>query len=154
MPKLTSRYIEVCIFRIENDVPRFLLLRRRAGETLYPGIWQIVTGTREHGETAVDAALRELSEETGTRPLAFWSVPHISALYTPGNDEIELHPMFAAQVSSGADPVLSPEHGEFGWFSLKEAIRMLVWPDQREGVGIVHDFIIRGEKAGILTRIF
>lgn len=154
MPKIISRYVEVCVYRVESTGPRFLLLRRKEDDALYPGIWQIVTGTIETAERAVDAALRELSEETGLVPEAFWTLPCINSLYSAGEDAIELHPMFAARVGPRAEMQLSPEHSRSGWFSPGDALGKLIWPAQRQGLRIVHEFIIGGEKASILTRIF
>ena len=145
--------IEVCIFRIENDLPRFLLLRRAKEEKLYPGIWQFVTGSIQAGENAVDAAYRELREETGLTPAAFWVVPFVNSFYDPAADSVNLSPLFAAQVPPAALPEISAEHSEFGWFSPEEASRKLVWPGQRTGLQLVHDCIVRGEEAAHLTRV-
>ena len=145
--------IEVCIFRIEKGLPRYLLLRRAETERLYPGIWQFVTGSILAGENAVDAAYRELREETGLEPAAFWVVPFVNSFYDPAADSVNLSPLFAAQVPVGDSPEISDEHSEFGWFSREGAARKLVWPGQRTGLQLVHDCIVRGEEAAHLTRI-
>ena len=52
------------LFRIVEDRPEILLIHRSPGR-LYPGLWQCVTGKLEPGERIVEAALREVAEETG-----------------------------------------------------------------------------------------
>ncbi|MBI1807358.1 MAG: NUDIX pyrophosphatase [Ignavibacteria bacterium] len=153
MPIITCKIIEVCIFKFEDDRPWYLLLHRAKNEKIYPDIWQFVSGSIEGDEKATDAAYRELQEETGLKPKAFWVVPFVNSFYDPGWDAVNLSPLFAAQVPPGDEPTLSHEHDECGWYLFEDAVRKLVWPGQREGIRIVHDYIVKGEKAAKLTRI-
>ena len=154
MATVASKIVEVCVVKIEKGLPMFLLLHRSEDEKIYPGIWQFVTGSIEGNEKAVDAALRELSEETGLTPKKFWVVPYIISFYDPGWDSLNLSPLFAAEVEIDKDPRLSSEHSEFGWYDYEESLKKLVWPGQREGLRIVMNDIVSGEKTSTLTRIF
>ncbi len=147
MPAIVSHIVEVCVFRTRGRNAEYLLLRRSGHDTLYPGIWQFVTGTMDSGEHAVKAALRELEEETGLRPLHFWTVPYASVFYDRLADAMNLCPMFAAEVGESQDPRLSVEHETFAWLPAKEAVRRLVWPGQRRGLEIVEQYIVGGEAA-------
>lgn len=153
MPLIAGKIVEVCVFKFEKDRPWYLLLHRSMSEKIYPNIWQFVSGSIEGDEKAVDAAYRELHEETGMTPKAFWVVPFVNSFYDPEWDSVNLSPMFAAQVETGSTPFLSEEHYEFGWFSYEDALRKLVWPGQREGMRIVQEYIVRGTQAGITTRL-
>jgi dihydroneopterin triphosphate diphosphatase len=153
MPAPACDTVAVCIFKISGGQPRYLLLRRARREKLYPGIWQFVTGSVHEGESAPDAAYRELREETGLQPARFWVVPYVDCFYDVSRDSVNLSPLFAAEVKGAAHPVLSREHSEFHWFTLGAATRKLVWPGQRAGLRIVHEFIAGGEEAAQLTRI-
>ncbi len=153
MPEVTSRIIEVCPFRIRGDRPEFLLIRRAPGESLYPGLWQFVTGRVEEGEKAYTAALRELKEETGAVPARFWVVPAVNSFYDPREDRITLVPLFAAQIDPGFEVRLSPEHVEHVWATFDAAARRLVWPGQRNCMDIVRRYILGGEEAGTLLRM-
>jgi 8-oxo-dGTP pyrophosphatase MutT (NUDIX family) len=49
----------------DDDVPTFLLTRRTAGLRAHPGQWALPGGRMDGHESAVEAALRELTEELG-----------------------------------------------------------------------------------------
>src|SRR5260221_5599009 len=115
MSSVLNKFIEVCIFKFEHDRPWYLLLRRSKAERVYPGIWQFVSGAVDGVEKATDAAFRELREETGLEPKAFWVVPFVNSFYDPASDEINLSPMFAAQVQPASFPQLYHLHDEYKW---------------------------------------
>ncbi len=153
MAIIVCRIVELCVFRFENDRPRYLMLKRSPGEVLYPNLWQLVTGSIVEGEKASDAALRELREETGLTPVRFWVVPHTTTFYDPGHDAMNICPMFAAQVSKESTPKLSAEHCAHEWLSFERARQRLVWPGQRSGLEVVEKYILGGEEAGTLTLV-
>ncbi len=153
MPSLASRYIEVCIFKFEKDRPHYLLLHRSNDEKVYPGLWQFVTGSIDPNETAIAAALRELNEETGLAPVGMWVVPYVNTFYDERRDVINMSPVFAVQVKSGATPRLSDEHQQFDWLIYEEGRRRLVWPGQQEGLRIVHEFIVGCKEAAKHAKI-
>ncbi len=153
MANIVCRIVEVCVFRFVNDRPEYLMLKRSPDEKVYPNLWQFVSGSLEEGEKAVNAALRELKEETGLTPKRFWVVPHANTFYDPSYDVVNVSPLFAAQVEIGDEPGLSLEHCEYEWLSFGDARRRLVWPGQRLGLEVVEQYILGGEEAGVLTEI-
>jgi len=119
------KYIDVFPFaRIEEGL-RFLLLRRAANNS-YPGIWQPVAGKIKPGETAWQAGLRELEEETGFSPLSFFALDHVSTYYLHTSDEIIHVPAFLAEVRI-QNPTISPEHDDFQWVTLDKAVARASW---------------------------
>jgi len=150
--RIASAIVEVCIFAVRDRGPEYLLLRRSPREKIYPDIWQFVTGSIEQGETARQAALRELLEETALAPTGLWVVPHVNAFFDPTHDSLNLTPVFAAQVGAGSEPKLSPEHTEYLWCDRSGAAALLVWPGQREALRILHESIVRGSAAAGLSR--
>jgi dATP pyrophosphohydrolase len=150
MSAIVSNIVEVGLFRFHRDRPEYLVLRRALQEVLYPGLWQIVTGSVRENETAVAAAGREIVEEVGVVPLRFWVAPHISSFYDAGQDAIMMLPLFAAQIPPDTDPVLSREHDRYAWLEVEAACRRLVWPGQREALRLIHDCIAGGEVSGRL----
>ena len=150
MASVVSQIVDACIFRFTGSSVEYLLLRRATEDHLYPGIWQWVTGTLLEGETSLDAACREVREETALVAKRLWIVPHVTMFYEAVNDNVHLSPLFAMQVENGVDPVLSPEHQEYRWLPYAEARRRLVWPGQREGLDMVERFIVMGEEGAVL----
>jgi 8-oxo-dGTP pyrophosphatase MutT (NUDIX family) len=153
MPQIICNIIEVCIFSLENNEPRYLMLRRSLSENVYPDLWQIVTGSIEKGETALQGALRELKEETGYVPQKFWIVPHVNTFFSVRHDTLNHTVIFAAQVPPKTDPVLSDEHYQFGWYPIDRAKELCVWPGQVQALDIVHEFILGGRNTAQFSEI-
>lgn len=153
MPQIVASFVEIAVFRFRADRPEYLLLKRAGSEKVYPNLWQFVTGKVKQGERALEAALREVHEETGFTPLHFWVVPFVNTFFDPAADSISLVPSFACQVRQDEDPALSAEHDQFEWLPREPALRRLVWPGQKSILETVHRSILGGETAGLLTRV-
>ena len=63
-PGLRAASVAVCVL-LQRDVPCLLITRRAAGLRNHSGQWALPGGSREPRESAGEAALRELREETG-----------------------------------------------------------------------------------------
>ena len=139
MPEITSNYIEVHICHIKNKEHKFLMLKRSERSKIYPGIWQMVTGKIDTGESTSDAVKRELAEETGLKAENLFVVPKINSFYFPTSDKIVLSPVFLAIVNS-TDVTISDEHSEYKWVSYDEAIKIIYWPNQIESLTIIKNY--------------
>ena len=139
MPNVTSNYIEVHICNNGSIENKFLLFRRSLSGKIYPGIWQMVTGKIDEGESTADAVKRELFEETGLRPQKLFVVPKINSFYFPTNDKIVLSPVFLAVVNT-TEIKISDEHCEFKWVSFDEASKLIYWPNQVESLIIIKNY--------------
>lgn len=126
------RYIDVFPFAIVDGELNYLLLRR-APENTYPGIWQPVAGKVKEGESAWEAGLRELDEETGLKPLNFYTLDHLSSYYLHRFDSIIHVPAFMAEVKMSA-PILSKEHDKYQWLPLDEALALASWRPYRKAL--------------------
>ena len=122
----------------------FLLLKR-ASHKIYANSWRMVGGKLREAETAWQACLRELSEETGMTPARLLSVPYVNRFYEWQQDRINDIPVFVAVVPRGVDPVLDEEHTAFIWLDLKAALSQLPWPGQREGLEAANELLSKGE---------
>ncbi|MDR0529362.1 MAG: dihydroneopterin triphosphate diphosphatase [Zoogloeaceae bacterium] len=137
--------------RVFAEEPEILLLERAA----HPGYWQSVTGSLEAEETPLDAACREVREETGIRlPAARFHDWHVTReyeifpewrdRYAPGITRNVEH-VFSLAVSRKARIRLSePEHRDFLWLPAREAARRCFSPSNRKAILA----LARTEKSG------
>lgn len=137
MPNIVSQIVEVTVFKKRSGQALFLVLKRADNDRLYPGIWQIVTGMIEEREGTVQAALREVREETGLAPRKLWRLPIVNSFYDPAGDKLHLCPNFAVMVDEHAEPALSKEHRSAEWCTLERALMLLPWTGQRNAVETV-----------------
>ncbi|MGZ4779420.1 MAG: lipoyl(octanoyl) transferase LipB [Thermoanaerobaculia bacterium] len=131
----TLRLIKVMV----HNGNRVLLLHRRPERGNF---WQPITGTIETGESPIDAARREIVEETGTA-----GEPEAMNLVQSFMIESQyLSTKFASPIiametgfASHADPQLpirmdTEEHDAYGWFTFEEAYGKIRWTDDREAL--------------------
>lgn len=139
--KVEAYLIEAHIFRMIDGKQEFLILKR-AEKEIYPGIWQMVTGSIFDNEQAFDTAIREIKEETGLVPDRFWVVPHVNSFYSPERNSVCMVPVFAAQVGSNSKVTISDEHCEYKWLGSEEAVKLLAWEGQRQSVRTIENYFL------------
>jgi 8-oxo-dGTP pyrophosphatase MutT (NUDIX family) len=112
------------VYRKTSDGTKFLLLYRRGN------YWNFPKGHFMPGERSIDAALRELEEETGIKKTELRIVPNFRAYerfyFKIGNQGIyDTVILFLAETHK-ADIHLRPrEHSGFGWFLYQDAVNVV-----------------------------
>jgi 8-oxo-dGTP pyrophosphatase MutT (NUDIX family) len=152
MPEIKTKYIECYIFLRSGKDLLFLLLKRNGNQKIYPGIWQIITGKIEKGESSIDTAVREVKEETGLNMKDYFVFPEVSRFYNYKNDTINLIPLFAAETED-KNVMLSDEHEEYKWLKCGEAVELIHWQSQKNNLKLLQDFLTDENKCGNLVKI-
>lgn len=144
MPFKQPRSVQVVVFAEAANGREYLLLRRVAS---HGGFWQSVTGSLEDGETHAQAAIREVSEETGIAARVselialeltnvFEIAPSWRAKYAPGvthNEEV----CFALRVEK-CEVRLDPlEHDAYRWADYDTAMQMLYWESNKRAFAVM-----------------
>jgi len=143
MADITIRVVDCYVFRQTDDGLKFLLLKRNQ-DKLYEHLWQGVAGKIEGDETASEAAIRELREETRLEPVRMFVADHVSRFYESHQDRINLVPVFGIEVDS-VEVKLSKEHVDYKWVDIYEALDTLVWRGQKEGIQTVYDMVMNND---------
>jgi len=144
--------VQCFVVRPAGESHEFLQMRRAAGDFM-GGTWQTVYGTSNAGETAWQAALRELGEETGLWPTALYQLDTVNTFYLAGADTLWHVPMFCAMVDSAAPVALNPEHDDFRWMPRAQAMDAFMWPGERNGLVELCREILDDGKAKPYLRI-
>lgn len=147
---ITPHCVSVFVVCMTTENPCYLIIRR-CGKYL-PSTWQMVSGGILDGETATQAALREIQEETGLIPIELYSADIVETFYMKSCDKITFVPVFVAFVEK-MDVVLSPkEHDAYEWVSFEEAKDKLVWSEQRRVISHIHETCVM-KKPNKLLRL-
>jgi lipoyl(octanoyl) transferase len=117
---------------------RVLLLKRSPARG---GFWQPVTGRIEPGETAAQAARRELHEETGAdvpvEPLDYrhgFGIDPVLMRSPTGEVRVAVEEAFVARLPPGFEPRLSEEHVEAAFVPAAEAAATPRFPGPRRAI--------------------
>ncbi|MCS5615645.1 MAG: NUDIX domain-containing protein [Candidatus Marinimicrobia bacterium] len=143
MADITIRVVDCYVFRQTDDDLSFLLLKRNK-DKLYEHLWQGVAGKIEGDETAFEAAIRELKEETSLEPVRMFVADYVSRFYESHQDRINLVPVFGIEVDS-SEVKLSKEHVDYKWVDIYEALDTLVWRGQKESIQTVYDMVVNND---------
>lgn len=137
---LRSTAVACAVLRQTSNETEVLVMRR----TLKPldGVWSLVTGHVDEGESAWRAAYREVEEETGLTPLALYTANFCDQWYNHRVNVIEIVPMFVAYVDSEHNISLNEEHSEYKWLSVMDSISLIPFHGHKTALEhIRHTFI-------------
>jgi 8-oxo-dGTP pyrophosphatase MutT (NUDIX family) len=144
-------FVDVYVLRLSSAGLEVLVLRRGPNGRS-PGSWETVHGHIELEETPVEAARREVREETGLEPTRLYNLSRVESFYRHRTDEIALVPVFACVVDGAASARPSAEHDRVEWLALPQAAARFSWPRERRALKDVLSILGSGE-AGLLEDV-
>ncbi len=120
-------------YQIISDEPRFLIALRSDIR-----VWQAISGGGEDDKSPLQAAKRELTEETqldGINWQRLDSMCMLPKIFYAGHEHWENHqyvvPEYAFSVQVTKEPQLSEEHTEFRWCNFQSASELLQYDSNR-----------------------
>src|SRR3989344_9470073 len=124
-----SRSAGMILFKNTSEVRKYLILRasRNVHEERLE-FWDISKGELDKGESGMEAARREVEEETGIKNFNLVSDFKFTARYFTKRDGVTIPKfvaVFLAEVPAGDEVKLSSEHDAFEWVRLEEASKKL-----------------------------
>lgn len=138
------RRAEVAVFVTRRGGSEVLIAHRSPAQG---GYWHTIAGGIEAGETPLEAAVRELAEETGLSGVELHpgadvveyayllrdEPPERAALYPEGLVAVRVH-CFAARAPDDWEPTLDWEHDDHRWCAPGEAAATLRWPETADAL--------------------
>ena len=135
------------VYRKTTDGIKFLMLYRRGN------YWNFPKGHFKPGERTIDAALRELEEETGIKKSELRIVPNFRGyerfFFKIGNQGIyDTVILFLAETHKAEIKIEPREHSGFGWFLYRDAINVIgkKYNDTRNVLKQANDFLSRQRR--------
>ena len=104
-----------------------LLGKRFEDRAFYPGVWDVIGGHCEDGESPTDTVLRELQEEIGVRALSLEEIAVVSEPNPSRHGDGEYH-IFVVTAWEGEPSLSKAEHSELRWLDMDHA-QALTLPD-------------------------
>jgi dATP pyrophosphohydrolase len=136
---IRSRSVAAVILAGRGEAARVLVLQRNKNTSR--GLWSLIMGRLEKGESAAEAIRREVAEETGIAVEALYTTGCVDTYFSAGANAIEMMPIFAVPFAEEPKVTLDHEHLAYRWLSFAEAIEVLAYPGQRQALlDIKRDF--------------
>ncbi|MCL4197473.1 MAG: NUDIX domain-containing protein [Phycisphaerales bacterium] len=155
--RLRTDLVEAFIFRRRGGGVEILQMRRREGAGHAASTWQPVFGHARPGETAFDAARREVAEETGLYGAdcrGWWQLEQVRPFFVAGANAVFLAPRFVVEAGAEWEPALNHEHVAHRWVALSHAHDAFLWPGQREAIReFAHEVLDPGSASAALLRL-
>ncbi|MFY3793296.1 NUDIX hydrolase [Ureibacillus sp. MALMAid1270] len=140
IPLRSTGIAVVLLKKFENEYK--VLLLKRASAVLH-NAWCYIGGSIEEGETAWQAALREIKEETGITNVSLYSSNTFDQFYSPIENYIYIAPVFVGFVNAEQDVNLNHEHSEYIWLSFHEAIEQATMPGNDEVLKFIEKHFVK-----------
>lgn len=135
----------VIVYRVRNQNIEFLLVQHRHGH------WEFPKGKLDLGETAQQAAVRELAEETGLTAQLHEGFDEIMRYtffdqWTQQQVQKQVH-FFLGAVLNEQQVAISHEHADFVWLSYEQAHAYLTHKESKLLLDKGYTFLCHTQKS-------
>ena len=141
MSKGLPLIVQSIVYRKNDQNFEVLLLKRNEERG---GFWNVVNGTLEINESILECRKRELFEEAGIKEVLSWSdeINRFSFKYNNYNIVVLA---YAAMVEIDQIVIINEEHTEYKWVDFDEAIEMMKFDDDKNGLVICKNKLLNQE---------
>ena len=125
-----------------SDAPASVLLVRR-GKAPAAGRWSLPGGAQELGETAEQAARRELAEETGLAAGPLVLAANVDSIHRDAEGRVQFHYTILdfAALWQGGDPVAGGDATEAVFAPLYDLGRYELWTEAHRVIGLARQVL-------------
>jgi XTP/dITP diphosphohydrolase len=102
---------------------KMLMTKRRDFRAEFNNKWEFPGGGVDNGETAVQALLREVKEETGYNIQVLEKLPNVWSFVSKKNNYQVFLLVYICKIKSGKFQTSDIETSDHGWFTIKEALK-------------------------------
>ncbi len=138
MSKNLPVIVQSIVYRKRGGDFEVLLLKRTEERG---GFWNAVNGTLERDESVAECRTRELSEETGIRDVLQWS-DELNRFSFQHQGSPFVVVVYAAEVATDQLVVINEEHTEYRLVSFDEALQMMKFDDDKNGLRILQKTLL------------
>lgn len=127
----------IVVYHEEEEVRKYLIL------LYHPNYWGLSKGRMEAGETKLQAAKRELKEETGLEAEVHpgFELSHFYQYKDKSHQLVRKEVTFFVGKAIDTQVTLSYEHQGYKWLTLHEAVMYLTYEKDRETVSKADQFL-------------
>ena len=137
--------IFIVTYKIVKDEIKFLILKRK----LHWKGYEFPKGGIEIKEPIKKTLIRELKEENGLEKIKKvnhrikWKYLYDKKYSDRPKIKGQTLKLFSVQVENKKVKIDKNEHSSYEWLSFKEALRKLTYPNQKDCLVKVHDYLIK-----------
>jgi len=154
--KLNASVFDLWVFAKSAEPTTYLLLhasQEKADKWFGGGRFRQIPSDFVRDDEALLAALGRTLGDYGLEAQSIWAVAHTYTIYNRRYDELQIVPVFAAEVTGEMVVSLTWEHSEFGWFTAEECAARLNIRGLREGLAWTREYITEQTAPALERRL-